>query len=251
MKHVLVTLILTVLNYGSSAGEISKDRATPITSVPYTISSPGIYYLANDITSSKPNGKITIAANNVVLDLAGHTLQVATPDECILLQGTGGPTDFFPRPSGPLNVTVQNGTLINTIAGCISMAGNADVIEHVTMLAAGQNAFIDDLGFFNRISNCNISAGNPSNLQGPFLGGIYASSAVELIASGDVFENNVVSSSWTHGATFSSVSHYNGGNISNAGNAILNNVFLSFGFGSVGFDPLDANIGNSLLGPTK
>jgi hypothetical protein len=258
MRNLLIPLLLAIVNYSSSAGEISKDRATPITFVPYTISSPGIYYLANDITSKNPNALLTIASSNVVLDLQGHTLTVSTTDFCIRIVGGGGPLSgaiseiFFFRPGSALNVTVQNGTLINTIASCFFMGlTRACVIDHVTMIAAGQNSIVDDLGFFNRITNCNISASNPPTLENPELGGIYAAAAVVLIASGDLFQNNMVYSSWVHGDGLISVSHYNGGNISDAGNAYLNNVFWSFGNGSVGFDPLDANIGNVFLGPTK
>jgi hypothetical protein len=242
MKNLLIPLILVVVNYSSSAGEIFKDKATPITSVPYTISSPGTYYLANDIFSSNPNGKIVIVANNVVLDLAGHTLHVATTDECILIEGTGKPTDFFPRPGGSLNVTVQNGTLVNTIAGCIYMAGNSDVIDHVTMLAAGQCALIDELGFFDRISNCIISSGNPSSIRGPSWSHGLSFSTVFLIASGVLFENNMVTSSYSHGDSLESASHPDGGDISNYGNVIRNNVI----WGSIILDPIDISSGNLL-----
>jgi hypothetical protein len=249
----LVAAVLAIVNYTARAVEFSTDRATPISNVPYTISYPGHYYLANDITSKNPNALLTIASNNVVLDLQGHTLTVSTTDFCIRITGGGGPpTSFFFRPGSALNVTVQNGTLINTVASCFFMGlTRACVIDHVTMIAAGQNSFVDDLGFFNRITNCNISASNPATLENPELGGIYAAAAVVLIASGDLFQNNMVYSSWVHGGGLISVSHYNGGNISDAGNAYLNNVFWSFGVASVGFDPLDANIGNVFLGPTK
>lgn len=45
-----------------------------ITSLPYTISSPGFYYLGSNLTSSGSGAAITIAANNVTLDLMGFTL---------------------------------------------------------------------------------------------------------------------------------------------------------------------------------
>jgi hypothetical protein len=65
----LVAAVIAIVNYTARAGEI--------TSVPYTISSPGIYYLARDITSTNPNANITLSASDVVLDLQGHTLQLA------------------------------------------------------------------------------------------------------------------------------------------------------------------------------
>ena len=68
-KNLLVLLILAIVSHISSAGEISA--------VPYTITSPGVYYLEHDITSKNPNGNITISSSDVVLDLQGHTLQLA------------------------------------------------------------------------------------------------------------------------------------------------------------------------------
>jgi hypothetical protein len=252
MRNLLIPLILAVVSQSSFAVEIYKDRATPISSVPYIISSPGIYYLANDITSSNPNAKITITASNVVLDLAGHTLRVATQDECILIEGSppaGTLNLFWVGHNGSINVTVQNGTLMNTVAGCIFMgAVHAGIIDHVTMIAAGQNAFTDELGFFNRISNCMLSAGNPQKITGPFPSHGYSDTTVDLFASGDVFENNIVTASWIHGGALRSASSPDGGDISNSGNAILNNVLWSFGYFLMYVSPLDVSSGNQSPG---
>ncbi len=46
---------------------------TPISSAPYTISSPGSYYLTTNLTVSS-GGAITIATNGVTLDLSGFTI---------------------------------------------------------------------------------------------------------------------------------------------------------------------------------
>jgi hypothetical protein len=242
----LVAAVLAIVNY-SSAGEI--------TSVPYTITSPGVYYLAHDITSTNPNGEITIAANNVVLDLQGHTLTVSTNDVCINITGGGGPptTEIFfgVRPGNALNVTVKNGTLINYIGSCLFMGLTRDcIIDHVTMIAAGQNALTDTLGFFNRITNCNISAGNPTNFIVSSLVG-YSAAAVTLAYSGDLVENNMITSFWIHGWSLTSGSHPTGNASSNSGNTIRNNTIWSFGYGSVVLDTIDASSGNLFLGPTK
>lgn len=47
---------------------------TPITALPYTISVPGSYYLASNLSG---NAGITISANDVTLDLRGHQLRGA------------------------------------------------------------------------------------------------------------------------------------------------------------------------------
>src|ERR1039458_3298480 len=49
------------------------EARTPISSVPYTISAPGSYYLTGNLAVSSGTA-ITIAANQVTLDLNGFTL---------------------------------------------------------------------------------------------------------------------------------------------------------------------------------
>jgi hypothetical protein len=51
---------------------------TPIASVPYTITAQGTYILANNLLYSAANGNaITVATNNVIIDLNGHILHTA------------------------------------------------------------------------------------------------------------------------------------------------------------------------------
>jgi hypothetical protein len=127
------------------------------------------------------------------------------------------------------------------------MAGNSDIIEHVTMLAAGQCALIDELGFFDRISNCVISSGNPSSLRGPAWSHGLSFDTVLLIASGVLFENNMVTSSWQFGGSLGSASHPDVGDISNFGNVIRNNVIWG---PPIQLDPIDISSGN-LFPPNK
>lgn len=47
---------------------------TKITSVPYTISSPGFYYLGSNLTYSGTGSAISVDAENVTLDLMGFSL---------------------------------------------------------------------------------------------------------------------------------------------------------------------------------
>src|SRR5208282_3722482 len=50
----------------------------PISSAPFTISQPGSYYLTTNLTVTGGNA-ITIAANNVTLDLNGFTISSTAP----------------------------------------------------------------------------------------------------------------------------------------------------------------------------
>src|SRR6266851_1180042 len=57
---------------------------TPISSAPYSISSPGSYYLTSNLSVTNGDA-ITITANQVTLDLNGFTLSSTAPS----LTGTG------------------------------------------------------------------------------------------------------------------------------------------------------------------
>jgi hypothetical protein len=118
------------------------------------------------------------------------------------------------------------------------------------MIAAGQCAFADVGGFFNRIANCMISEGNPDSLRGPdFFGKGYPAGAVYLEVSSDTLENNLISGGWQHGTTVLSDNFASGGVIASpSGNVVRNNVIWSFGFSSIGLSSLDASIGNVFLG---
>src|SRR5579871_6315611 len=52
------------------------ERRTPISSIPYTISGPGSYYVTTNLTGGggSTNG-ITISSGNVIIDLNGFSIQ--------------------------------------------------------------------------------------------------------------------------------------------------------------------------------
>ena len=72
---------------------------TPISSLPFTISTSGGYYLAGNLTGS--NG-ISIAADNVDLDLMGFSL-------C----GSTGTNSGINVPASQINLTIRNGNIVN------------------------------------------------------------------------------------------------------------------------------------------
>jgi hypothetical protein len=72
---------------------------TPISSVPYTISSPGSYYLTTNLTSGSFQAGIAILADNVTLDLSGFAL-IGVPNSF------SGIYCF-----GQKNVCIRNGTI--------------------------------------------------------------------------------------------------------------------------------------------
>jgi len=78
----------------------SRGIGTKIRSLPYTISSPGFYYIEKNLSCSTGTG-ITITANDVTLDLMGFTID-----------GSGGPagSDGI-NMNGTANVEIRNGTV--------------------------------------------------------------------------------------------------------------------------------------------
>jgi hypothetical protein len=74
---------------------------TKITTVPYTISNPGFYYLTGNLTySGTPGNAITVNASHVTIDLMGFSLTNA-----------GDLNAFGIYMSGKTNVEVRNGTV--------------------------------------------------------------------------------------------------------------------------------------------
>ena len=213
-----------------------------INSVPYTINSPGYYLLVRDIFSNA-NAKITITASNVVLNLGGHTLQVSSTDECVLAEGEG--------PVHPVtNVTIQNGALVNNLAGCIFLvSANGCAIDHVAATSAGQCTLFDISGANNLISNCIFVSGNPASLQGPVGPHGPGLSTVALLGCGDVIEHNIVTSTDPFWGSIGSGT--TGAAPSMVGNAVRNNVIHShpaLSGPSVNLDQYDVYIGNLFPG---
>lgn len=87
------------------------EARTPISSAPFVISTSGSYYLTTNLAVSSGNA-ITIAANNVTLDLNGFTLSSTEPSPTGtgIQLGTG---------TGVANIAIRNGV----IAGGVSEAG--------------------------------------------------------------------------------------------------------------------------------
>jgi len=81
----------------------SRGVGTQIKSLPYTISSSGFYYIARDLSCAAGSHGITIAADNVTLDLMGFSLV-----------GPGGATSYDGiHMDTRTNIEIRNGTVRN------------------------------------------------------------------------------------------------------------------------------------------
>ena len=147
------------------------------------------------------------------------------------------------------NVTIENGALVNNVAGCIFLQyANGCVIDHVSATAAGQCTLFDVSGANNRISNCIFASGKPASLQGPFGPRGPALNTVNLLGCSDLIENNIITSAEVGAAIASGIT---GSAASTAGNALRNNVVRSLslaGTTPVSLDEYDVYIGNLFPG---
>jgi parallel beta-helix repeat protein len=77
------------------------EKRTPISSLPYTISAPGSYYLTRNLTATGSSAGITISADNVTVDLDGFAL----------IGGGGGTVAGISMPGMQKNACIRNGTI--------------------------------------------------------------------------------------------------------------------------------------------
>lgn len=140
----------------------------PITNIPYTISSPGSYYLTGNLTGLAGADGITISADNVTLDLNGFAL-VGQPGSLSGVTATGT----------RLGICVRNGSAREWGIAGIFMLNSIN--SQVMNIRASTNALGGIyMGRGSRIVNCTAS--------GSAYGGIYigdGSSAEGCVASGN------------------------------------------------------------------
>src|SRR5262245_57018630 len=100
-RHALIALAGLAL---AAPAHAETTQCTAITSVPYTITVPGIYCLIADLEYPSASGDaITIEANNVVIDLNGHKIGN--------LAAGLGTTAVGISAARRQNITIKNGTL--------------------------------------------------------------------------------------------------------------------------------------------
>ena len=109
MKPLFCTSILgAILSFLS----VASYGQTPITSVPFVISTSGNYIVANELAYSASSGvAITVNAHNVTIDLNGHYLVCTAPNNwAIGIQATN-----------KANIRIRNGEIVrfNTGIHCV------------------------------------------------------------------------------------------------------------------------------------
>ena len=102
VKVVVIAMALSVLQVFSYSSYADEPR-TPISSLPYRITSPGSYYLTKDMQTTVPDqNAIEILADSVTIDLMGYNL-IGTD--------SGNGCGIFMN--GRKNIEIRNGTVWN------------------------------------------------------------------------------------------------------------------------------------------
>ena len=131
---------------GSTATKVEQldaklEKRTPISSLPYTISEPGSYYLTGNLQFSAATGNaITVSASDVTLDLMGFTLSSTA-------EVTGDGIQLAP---GVRNVAVRNGQ----IAGQTTVTENGNTW---TATAAGFANGVNAVNAAPRVTGCEFT----------------------------------------------------------------------------------------------
>lgn len=112
----------------AAAARAETINCTEITSVPYFISSPGIYCLKSSLSLASASGTgIDIQADDVVLDLNGHVLDNSAAG--------AGTSSWGIYASNRKNVTIRNGTIrgffVGMFVGWITSDFTGNVIENL------------------------------------------------------------------------------------------------------------------------
>jgi parallel beta-helix repeat protein len=128
---------------------------TRITSVPYTISTPGFYYLGSDLTYSGGGNAITVNADDVTLDLMGFSL---TKD------GPKGTTRGIYL-NGRTNVEIRNGTIRGFYYGVFEQSNSGKQHRALDVRATATGIGIEFNGSDHLVKACNASNNSGSGIH--------------------------------------------------------------------------------------
>lgn len=152
----LIALALVVCAAGPIFGQNAAATvvARSITKVPFTITQPGTYVLRKDLAYGINGGTaITIAANNVILDLGGRVLSNTAPQD-MDNQANG----INLGPGAVDRVTVRNGT-VRGFAINVNLYTPEDTGRFVVENVVSEDAGYIGLRLFGasiRVANCTV-----------------------------------------------------------------------------------------------
>ena len=104
---------------------------TPISSLPFTITTPGSYYLTGNLSPGVNQNGIIVAADNVTIDLNGFTLS----------GGGGGSGEAIWAATARQNVVIRNGTVRNWPGSGVNLYDSGSVLITVENIQSISNGF--------------------------------------------------------------------------------------------------------------
>lgn len=138
-------------NYAQALDAGPEEVRMPISSLPYTITQSGSYYITGNLTAAGTG--ITVNADNVTIDLMGYR---------IIGPGTG--TNYGIHANGYSNVEVRNGTLTNFgYHGVYLQYGNNHRVIEVRAVGNGYIG-MSLPGYGNLVKDCTVSDNGSSGL---------------------------------------------------------------------------------------
>jgi hypothetical protein len=159
---------------------------TKITSLPYTISTPGFYYLTGDLVYSINNTGITINSDDVTLDLMGFRLSGG---------GISG-ANYAIFMNGRKNVEIRNGILSGWLEGIWEPSTSGLRHRVINMRVENMTDGIYLNGRGHLVKGCSVGdcSGNGIYLAGATASGNVVTNCgfgINLIAAGNVIGNMV------------------------------------------------------------
>src|SRR4051794_7591582 len=128
---------------------------TPISALPFTISSPGSYYLTGNLTATADGNAITISADNVTIDLNGFTLAGG---------GTGTRTGIK-APAAQKCLNVRNGTVSGWPQGGVASSNVTSGLYENLRLTSNPNGDGLSAGAGALVRGC-VASGSSNNASG-------------------------------------------------------------------------------------
>jgi hypothetical protein len=160
---------------------------TKITSLPCTINSPGFYYLTGNFTYNGTSNGITVASDDVTIDLMGF--QIIGPGSSVTSAGIS----LFDGKNVHNNVEVRNGTLSGWYNGFTNQSPNAGLRNQALNLRIENCHYGISLGGQgNMVKGCTIEASeNAITISGLVSGNTITNCQIGITGRGMISHNSV------------------------------------------------------------
>jgi hypothetical protein len=132
------------------------EARTPISSLPFTISTSGSYYLTKNLTAAGSGAGITVSADNVSIDLKGFTLT----------GGGGGTVAGINVPAGQKNLCVRNGTVTGWTNGGIRASNVSGSLYQNLFISNTSGEAALTMGYFCVARSCVVQSNTGGSTTG-------------------------------------------------------------------------------------